>query len=448
VSRLSPSERFGAGDLVAVAGRPLLPEAPPAPAAPWFFAAVMAVALTLTATAGLGLGIAAALETWIGQSNWTATVQGHGRVQLFGFAAMFIGALTFEFIVRLNARPAIALRPRLAVLALIGLSSLASAAAQLTQVESRGIHIAASAPGLLGALGFLAIVVRVRPARAWIEDLHPMFFRAAAVWLVAASALVVIGAWQTIDGVFPLTDSRAASEVMLRGFMLNTIFAVALRALPGHLGVAPVPWNRQLVAVLALNASLAVWIAGSGVADLRDVASLMRTADVLLAGTVLGFTVWSGVLTAFRLPGKGAPRYQTLVPVAWLGLVVYVCFLVAFAFAGGVSERSLYQEGTVRHILMLGFMAPLMVAFAHIVLARFGTGSLPKENALTFAFILVIVAWPMRVAPGLFVDVPSDAGRMVIGMAGLLTATGLGLAAFVCATVALHIRRPESKAAR
>lgn len=122
VSRQSPSERFGTetGELVTLVERPTIPVAPPGPTTPWFFAAVMAVALALAATAGLGLGVAAALEVWIGQSNWTAAVQGHGRVQLFGFAAVFIGALTFEFIVRLNARPAIALGPRLAVLLLIG----------------------------------------------------------------------------------------------------------------------------------------------------------------------------------------------------------------------------------------------------------------------------------------------------------------------------------------
>jgi hypothetical protein len=450
VNRQSPSERFGTetGELITLAERPTVPADRPIPTVPWFFAAAMAVALALAATAGLGLGVAAALEVWIGQSNWTAAVQGHGRIQLFGFAAVFIGALTFEFIVRLNTRPAIGLGPRLTVLLLICVGGLLSAVAQLVEVHSTGILVAATMPGLVGGLGFLALVVRVHPARSWRDDLHPWFFRAAATWLVVASVLVTVGAWRAIDGVFPLVDSRAAGELMLRGFVLNTVFAVALRALPGHLNVVPMGWRRQLVVFSALNFGLALWTVGSGVADQREVPFLMRTADVLLAGTVLAFTVWSGVLTAFRLPRSGAPRYQSLVPLAWLGLFAYGCVLLAFAFAGGLSERSLYQEGTVRHILMLGFMAPLMVAFAHIVLARFGTGTIPNENALTVAFILVVIAWPMRVAPGLFVDVPSDTGRMVIGLAGLLAATGLGLASLVCATAALHIRRLEPKAAR
>lgn len=443
MSHLSPSERFGSdtSDVITLAAHPVVPVKPAGPTAPWFFAVAMAVALALAATAGLGLGIAAALEVWIGQSNWTATVQGHGRVQLFGFAAVFIGALTLEFIVRLNARPALALRPRLVVLVLIGVGSLVSAIAQLAEVRSTAIVVAASLPGVAGALGFLVLVVRVRPARSWREDLHPLFFRAAATWLVTASLLVTVGAWQATDGIFPLADTKAASEVMLRGFVLNTVFAVAMRALPGHLGVLPMSWPAQLASIVGLNVSAALWVAGSGFADLPDTASLMRTADVLLGATLLAYTYWSGVLMAFRPPGKNVHRYQALVPVAWLGLVAYGCVLTAFALAGGVSERSLYQQGTVRHILMLGFMAPLMIGFAHIVLARFGTGVVPKETVLTIAFVLVLVAWPMRVAPGLFVDAPGDMGRMVMSTAGVSTAFGLGLASFVCASAAKHIRR-------
>ncbi len=443
MSHLSPSERFGAGtgDIITLAERPVVPVKPAGPTAPWFFAAAMAVALALAATAGLGLGIAAALEVWIGQSNWTATVQGHGRVQLFGFAAVFVGALTFEFIVRLNARHPIWLRPRLAVLVFIGAGSLVSAVAQLIEVRSTAVLVAASVPGVVGALGFLVLVLRVRAARSWRDDVHLLFFRAAAMWLVAASLLVTVGAWQATDGIFPLADAKAASEVMLRGFVLNTVFAVALRALSGHLGVTPMSWRRQLTSFLGLNVSLALWVAGSGFADLPGIASLMRAADVLLGATLLAYTYWSGVLVAFRPPGKDVPRYRALVPLAWLGLVAYGCALIAFALAGGVGERSLYQEGTVRHVLMLGFMAPLMIAFAHIVLARFGTGAFPRENVLTLSFVLLLIAWPMRVAPGLFVDAPGDMGRMVMSSAGVLTAVGLALASFVCASAAKHIRR-------
>lgn len=162
----------------------------------------------------------------------------------------------------------------------------------------------------------------------------------------------------------------------------------------------------------------------------------MQIGDVLLGVSIFAFTWWSGVVGGFRWPSPGVARYQTFIPMAWLGALGYATALIVFGVMGGVHERTLYQEGAVRHMVMFGFMAPLMLAFAHIVLARFGTGHIPYENVLSLAFVAVMIAWPLRVLPVLFVDAPSTPGRMVISTAGVLAAGAFIAGAFVCIATA------------
>ncbi len=406
---------------------------------PWLFAAAMGAALAVAAIAGTGLGMLAALETWIGQTQWTASVQGHGRVQLFSFAAVFVAALAFEFVVRLNGRQPLPAWPRVVVLALIGAGAVAMAAAQLLEGRVPGLLVGGALAGLAGAGGFFALIARVRPARPLRIDVQPLFFPAAGAWLVVAAVISVVAAANATGGILGLADSRAVSELVLRGFVLNVVAGVALRALPGHLGVRPLRQGQMVLVFAGLNTAVVLWLAGSGAPGMAAAGTMMRVGDVLLALAVVAFTWWSGVLRAFRMPGTGVERYQSLVPLAWLGLVAYAVALAGFALAGGLHERTLYQEGAVRHILMLGFMAPLMLAFAHIVLARFGTGRIAHENALTAAFLLLMVAWPLRVIPALFTDMPSDMGRMVIAGSGVMVAVAFAMAAFVCVATARRI---------
>lgn len=443
VMQAGGNSRFAAaGDTISLVDRPI-PKPRLAPA-PWLFAAAMAIALGIAATAGIGLGLAAVLETWIAETKWTATVQAHGRVQMFAFAAVFICALTFEFIVRLNQRPAMALRPRVAVLSLLGIGSLAAALLQIQGGTGGPLLVAANGLLLAGAVGFLVLIWRVPPVRPWRDEVLAFYFRAAASWLVAGAALAVVAAVRSTDGISLLEDARASGEILASGFVLNTVFAVALRALPGHLDVLPMPWRKQALAFAGLNVSLAGWLLASGAAGLPENETAMRLFDIGIGVSVLAFSWWTGLVASIRFRRVGLTRYKVLVPLAWLGLVVYGATLVAFAIVGGAEDYTLYQEGTVRHMLLLGFMAPLMVAFAHIVLARFGNGSISKQNALTAGFVLLMLAWPLRVAPALFVDAPGDTGRMLMGTGGVLAAGGLALAAMACGSTAAQLRRATS----
>ncbi|MBA4181050.1 MAG: hypothetical protein C0506_10720 [Anaerolinea sp.] len=421
----------------------LTPREAPVIRARWLFAMWMAVGALVAVLAGLVLGILAALETSIGGERWTPSVQAHGRLQLFGFVATFVVALAMEFIPRLNQRPMFPARVRVAVPAMLGSGALLLSAAQVFEPEVGFLALPGGVVLGAGAVAFVAAATRARGPRPLRLDPQPLFIQAAAGWLAVAAALSLWAMAKSEAGVVPLEHSRAVVEVFLRGFVMLAIMGVGLRAFVGHLGLEPLSSRRQLVVLVALNGSLAAWLLAQGLGPLPEAELLWRAADVVLAGTLLMFTVWLGMLRRLtpRWPPKGV-RYELLIPVAWTGLVVYAVMLMAAAVVPGLDDLSLYQEGGIRHVYLLGFVVPLMVAMAHVVLARFGTGRVEWENALTTAFVLVWLAWPLRVVPALFDQASLDAGRWLFALAGVLAMAGLGLVAAVCLRTALVMVRP------
>lgn len=395
----------------------------------------------LAVFAGLALGILAALEFWIGGDRWTQSVQAHGRLQLFGFVATFVVAVAFEFLPRLNQRPAFSPSVRIGVPAILATSSAFLAVGQVWHAELPFLLLPAGLTFSVGSLLFAVIVWRVPAPFPLRRDPHPLFLRAAAAWLLVAAALSVWAFAAGDSGVIAPTDSRMVIETFLRGFVMLTITGIGLRAFAGHLGLRPLTARRQMVVLAALNASLMLWLAAQGISSLPRFEPLIRIADVGYAAAILLLTVWLGVLSPLRR--QRSSRYELLIPLAWVGLVAYAVMLAGAAALYGQSGLSLYQEGAIRHTFLLGFVLPLMVAMAHIVLARFGTGVVPWENALTGSFVLLLAAWPLRVLPALS-DTPSGAGQALLATAGFVAMAGLVLFAAVSARTAFAVARRRS----
>ncbi len=419
-------------------------QTPAAPRAPWMFAGWMAAGATVAVVAGLVLGILASLEAGVGGERWTQVVEAHGRLQLFGFAAVFITALAFEFLIRLYQRRPFPLWIRAGIPAAIGLGALVQSAGQVYDASVGVLAIPGALLVLAGSVAFAVVTWRTAVPRRVQADPQPLFFRAAGVWLVAAAALSLWTATQAEAGAVLPVDSHAVVELFLRGFVMNVIIAVALRAFAGHLDLTPPSARRQIVVFGLMNAATAAWLAGQGLGALPEIGLASRAGDVGFAIALLLFTVWFGILRPLR-DGFREPRYRWLVPLAWSGAVAYALLLAGVALWPGGYDLSLYQQGAIRHVFMLGFMAPLMLAMAHVVLARFGTGRVPAENALTAACLLLLVSAPLRVLPALFVNAPGSLGQSLLGFAGFATMAALALAAFVCLRTVAGIRRMAAR---
>lgn len=426
--------------LPVVAVRPAASRAAPVVHARWLFAFWMAAGALVAVVAGLVLGILAALQASIGGERWTPTVQAHGRLQLFGFLATFVAAVALEFLPRLNSRPMFPARIRVAVPALLGLGAVLLAAGQAFEQEAGFLMLPGGLLFGAGAASFFVVAIRVKSPRRLRFDPQPLFLRAAAGWLAVTAGLSLWATAESEAGVIPLAYSRSVVEVFLRGFVMLVIMGVGLRAFVGHLGLEPLQPRRQFIVWGVLNASLAAWLLAQGLGPLPEIEWLWRMADVAMATGIVMFTVWLGVMYPLRSP-RFAPRYALLVPLAWAGVLVYSVLLLASAALPAFRDLDLYQEGGIRHVYLLGFVLPLMVAMGHIVLARFGTGRVEWENALTASFVVLMVAWPLRVVPALVDEASSDVGKWLLATAGVLAMVGLGLVAAVCLRTAVLMAR-------
>jgi hypothetical protein len=323
---------------------------------------------------------------------------------------------------------------------LLALGALVMSAAQVWEAETGFVAWPGAAAFAAGSALFAAAVWRVRAPFPLRLNPQPLYLRAAAVWLVVAAAL---SAWSTAEsevGVIPLDLSRATLEVFLRGFVMLTIVGIGLRAFVGHLNLEPLTPRRQAIALAGLNASLVAWLAGQGLGPFSPSEALSRLGDAGYGATILVLTAWFGLMPRMWSRTR-TTKYELLIPAAWIGAIAYAALLIAAATLGGTASMTLYEEGAIRHTFMLGLMIPLMVGMAHVVLARFGTGAVPGERALTLAFWLLVAAWPMRVGPVLWQDAPSTAGEGFMALAGGLAMVGLAMVAAVCARTALGIVR-------
>ncbi|MGD9933790.1 MAG: hypothetical protein AB7T37_08710 [Dehalococcoidia bacterium] len=407
---------------------------------PWVFAAWMGIAALVAVLAGLVLGALAGAEIGIGSGRWTQAVEAHGRLQLFGFVATFVVALGLEFLPRLNQRPLLPRFVRAGVPGLIAAGSLVGAGAQFWHEEAAWLAIPSGLMLTAGAAAFALVAWRIPHPRALRIDPQPLFVRLAALWLVAAAAHSAWALANATDGVVPAVDSRIAAEMFLRGFIVLTITGIGLRAFVGHLNLRPLTPRQQVLLIGMVNVSLVAWLAGEGFGPLAGRAWLVRAADVGYGLTLLLLVHWFQLLPRVA-GGPKPPRYEWFIPVAWLGLVAYAVMLAGAALFFGNERLNLYQDGALRHTLVLGFMVPLMVAMTHIVLARFATGRVQWEPALNMAFVLVMVAWPMRVIPALGEGRPSALERASLGLSGVVLMCGLGLVAAVALRAAWVVRR-------
>lgn len=405
---------------------------------PALFAGLMAVALGLAAGAGLLLGFLAGVQAGIGETHWTQTVQAHGRIQVWAFTAVFVTTLAVEFMSRFNQRQLPAKRWRIVAAILLAVGPLLAAAGAVEGRREEQHLLVGGLATTAGAAIYGWLLLSLARRETVRHEVTTSFFLAGAFWLVVAALIGVLGAIDSVGPVTPLAETRAMHEVALRGFVLSTIVAVGLRALPGHAGTNPLSVRHQWWTWGLLHASVLTWLAGSGVIDEWHPDLATRLGNGLLAFTVVLFTAWTGM---FQRPPRwlrGEPA-NLLIRLAWIGVLVWAAMLATAALWDGFLSAQ--REGAMRHAFTLGFMAPLMLAFAQIVLARFGVGHLSagRTKALTFAFALVFVASPLRIVAGLWLDEGALSYRWAMGAAGVLTMGGLAVAGLVCASVALQL---------
>jgi len=378
----------------------------------------------LATVLSLSLALQAPLGPW-----WPALAQAHGRLQVFGWAGLFVFSVAFHFLPRLRGAP---LRwPWLVSWVLV---------AQVAGLILRGVSqpLLALAPGvwlwqglldLSGMLEFaglglaLALLIgtflqpnapalRARPA---LWSIWPFLLCVvASLGLAALVNLVnVIQAASSVGIVLSAGDDISVTLGLL-GFLVPMALAMSARALPLYAGLESISrrilWPTAFVYIAGLALALVGMLGEPGGLWTGDGFTRVEGVGLALIGlTLIGFVALLGRLMGAR--GRLPDRVRQLAPQPEQAARTYVRYVsnerarfgpyvaligsaYAWAFVAGLlllldgAAQALGRFPPVtldapRHSLAVGFIALLLAGVSVRMIPGFSGGSIASSRLVT-----------------------------------------------------------------
>ncbi len=417
---------------------PAAPPAQPRAVYPYFLVTSLLVALLLGFTTG-SLALASAALGWgLPSVNWLTFIQTHGRLQLYGFAGLFVFGVAYHVVPRFVAVPLA--YPRLAVLSYIFVViGVAASATQAITVGNLALTHLIFTGGLtallLAALCYLAVLIGTVRSGPTIPLPISMVLVAALWLLVGTVGEVVLGALSQPGQAIFAPAEEPALEAVLEGFLVVTALGVSLRTLPVFGGL---PKLREAVVspvLLTFQAGLVALIGGMTLVGPAQASAfgqpLAAIGALILFGAALAF-VW----------GLRLYEHATL-PVAELGTghgwlrairTAYFWLLVGTGLqAIATVQAALTNDGiswgilnAARHALALGFVTLLIVGMASRVVPVFAGKPLWKPWLVDVATVCLAGSVLLRVPLEALVPYGTSAiADPVLAASGPLALTGL-----------------------
>ena len=384
--------------------------------------------------AGAGFALATVLSVTMGFRMplgvwWVALAQAHGRIQVFGWAGLFVLGVAFHFLPRLRGAP---LRwpawARWALIAQVAGLLLRGVSQPLLALSPDALlwQVALVASGALEALGLglavtLLIGTMLQPgaprlrARPALWSVWP--FLVCVIVCLTLSPLVnlanTIMAAQS-GGVVPAQSDDASVLLGLLGFLAPMALAMSARALPLYAGLQAIS-RRILWPVAAVYAvGLALAVAGDlgGALGAAPVAALSRLSGLGLA--LLGVALVAFILVVGRmmsLRGRLPSQVRQLAPAPEQVARNYVrhisderarfgpyVALIASAYFWALVAGALFTVDGValtfgavapvtldaaRHSVAVGFIALLLAGVSVRMIPGFSGGSIATPRLVT-----------------------------------------------------------------
>jgi hypothetical protein len=426
------------------------------PLEPWRIAVFMALGIALLG--GFPLGILAALggahDVGVG-TRWAAIIQGHGHLQVVGFAAVFIAGIAYHVLPRFKNTD-LAL-PQLAIPSILLLASGAILRAA-TQPWSDNYAVASlmvlsGVIELAGAVAFAGIVLET--LRKSARKNYDRYLGVAAVWFVLASAanlalLLDIAA----DGFTVVPASREAPLLLmyLLGFITLFILGVSVRVLPHFLSLRPprIQWFAPALALIL--GGLVAEIGAAWVAAFSDWSQPDWLRALGVYAIAAGFVAFVGGLNLHRpsVRDQSSDRpgpHEKLIRTAyvWLAIAIGIEVWYATKALAGDFQPDFLQNGAARHALALGFMVQIMLGVGSRALPSFAGRQLYSARLVTWAWILLNVAAITRVVTALFPLGDTTSRFDHVALSGAIGIVALGLFTYnLWQTVRPRTRRKQA----
>ena len=429
------------------------------PIYPIFLVTGLAIALLAGFTTGI-IALSSAAMGWPGLGvNWLILVQTHGRIQLYGFAALFVFGVAYHVIPRFVAAP---LRPSYGPLGTyvftilgVGLSMFQIFGDERSFVVDHALFTVGLAFLVIAAVFYAVIIFATAGASKQPKELGIKFVQAAALWLVAGATIeLVVGSISTPgQAILPQMEEPALAAVLV-GFLVMTALGVSLRTLPGFLGL---PKARLHDSSWLLGSSqfgvlgLVVGLTASGVFGWPSVGQpVAATGAAVLFAAVVSY-IWS--LRLFE--GTPLPVAEMSVGREWARAVrlAYGWLIVGLALQAEALARTAMGGSTVpwntmgaaRHAIALGFVTLLIVGMASRVLPVFAGKRLWKAWLVDLATIFLVASALFRVVIETFAPYgTSFATDALLAASGPLALIGLVVFSTNIVVSAVRRERPRS----
>ena len=434
----------------------------------------------LASVLSVSLALALPLGPW-----WDALAQAHGRLQLYGWAGLFVFGVAFHFLPRLRGAPlrwpwAVPwlLGAQVAGLLLRGLSQPLLALAPGTLIW----QIALVASGALEAIGLgLGVALLVGAAA---QPHAPALRTRQALWgifpfLICVASSLALGALINLadvilavngGGVMPAAGDDATVTLGLLGFLTPMALAMSARALPLYAGLESLSRRILWPTAFVYSAGLALTLVGV----LGEPGGPWTSATALRFGglgmALLGLTLSGFVALVARLmgsrgrlpervralapkPEQAARAYTRYVSDERVRFGPYVALIgsaYVWALAGGLL---LLLDGVVvalgglppvtldaaRHSLAVGFIALLLAGVSVRMIPGFSGSAIASPRLVAALLWLGNGAALLRVGALLLLPLLAQLGvggltldAMLFGLSG-----PVGLAFAICLAITL-----------
>ncbi len=417
----------------------------------------LACVLTLSPLLGIPLGV------W-----WAATVQTHGHLQLFGWAALFVVGVALYFLPRLRGTPLVwsALLPWIlgAEVSSLLLRFLSQPLLAVTGWFLWDILLVLS--GVLEALALPAILLllmrttlRTSATKSSLEGVRSIapFILGAFLGLALAGVLNLLNCITALasGGLIPSTGDQASIILGLFGFLIPVALAMSARMLPLYARIQPFPAQLLRTLALAYFAGVICWLVGILLPGTLF-ASLMSVGLLLIGMVMLIFTGYFLYLMRHRTelppqvvhvpdPESLAKRaqqrrneerrrygpYIALIGSAYLwgslgALLLILDAVVSLLF--GILPVAL---DAIRHSFAVGFITLLICGIAVRLIPGFSSKAILSPQLVMATLVLGNIAALLRVGPLILAFILPDSA-FFFALSG-----PVGLILILCLTVNL-----------
>ncbi|HEU5345863.1 MAG TPA: NnrS family protein [Ktedonobacterales bacterium] len=425
-------------DVVARAMRPADRQQPFALVSPLLRSALLlgvGAGFALASVLSVSLGFHLPLGAW-----WLATAQAHGRIQVFGWAGLFVLGVAFHFLPRLRGAPLRwpemvrwLLGAEVAGLLLRGLAQPLLTLAPDSLFWGIALIVSAALEVIgLGLAVTLMAGTALRPGAPKLRSKVALwgvwpFLICVALSLTLAPLVNLVGAIQAaqpISGggiVPPLTDD-ASVLLGLFGFLTPMALAMSARALPLYAGLESIPQRILWPIACGYGAGLALALIGDA-GQGAELARLHGAGLALLGAALICFLV---IVTRLmtrrgRLPAqvrKLAPTpeqvarnytrhisderarygpYVALIISAYLWAFLAGALLVVDGVAIALNASPPVTLDAARHSIAVGFIALLLAGVSVRMIPGFSGGHIRSPRLVTTMLWLGNAAALLRV---------------------------------------------------